>query len=84
MRKILVPVLAAGTALLAACGPDVLSSAASSASSAAVAAKSAQQQKAMADQKIQAMQDAMQQHQQRLGDADHAGDAPPAAGNDSR
>jgi len=65
----------AAACLLAACGVDTLTAAGSGATAAAQSAKQAQQEKAIADQKIKAMQDALQQHAQTLNEqADHAGD----------
>jgi hypothetical protein len=59
-------------AWLSGCGPDTLTAATSNAASAAAAARQAQEEKAMADQKIQAMQQALQQHDRNLSEqADH-------------
>jgi hypothetical protein len=65
--------------LLPGCGPDALTAAGSAATSAAVAAKQAEQQKAMADQKIKAMQEALRQHDRNMSEqVDPAPDREPA------
>jgi hypothetical protein len=63
------------TLTLAGCGPDALTAAGTAANSAAMAAKQGQQDKAVADQKIKAMQEALQQHDRDLREqADHGPD----------
>jgi hypothetical protein len=60
------------SAVLWGCGPDSLTAATANATAAAAAAKQGQQEKAMADQKIKAMEEALQKHDQDLREqADH-------------
>jgi hypothetical protein len=54
--------------LLCGCSPDTLTAAGTAASSAAMAAKQGEQEKAIADQKIKAMQEALQQHDRNLSE----------------
>lgn len=62
---------------LGACSPDVLTAAGTQAQAAAQAAKAGQQEKQMADERIRAMQDAMQQHDRQMGEqVDPAQDKP--------
>lgn len=69
------PVACAAALLLCACGVDTLTAAGTGATAAAQSAKQAQQEKAIADEKIKAMQDAMQQHTRNLDEqADHPGE----------
>lgn len=58
----LLAALPAAAFLLCACSPDTLTAAGSNATSAAIAAKQAQQEKAMADQRIRAMQESLDKH----------------------
>ncbi len=56
--------------ICSACSPDVALSAGTAATAAAQQAKQAQVEKQMADQRIKAMQDALQQHDRNMSEQD--------------
>jgi hypothetical protein len=71
--------LAALACLASACSPDVAISAGTAATAAAQQAEQAKIQKQMADQRIKAMQDSLQQHERTTGDIDEHADHPDRA-----